>query len=358
MKKTIVLLSAVAFLIGACKSSELVQAELNINYPAAFVVNGESSSISVIDLNTNEVAETILLAKENSGGHGGHSNNSTSMVMWPHHIYVSPDKSSLAVGVPGVDLSGGHVAAEHAGMTGKVVVLDALKGQNRAVVETPLMNHNAVFSADGREIWTTQMAKNGTVLVYNATTYALKNTINVGKEPAEVTFSADASTVFVANGNDNSVTAIDPNSKSVMATIAVGKNPVGAWVGADNRMYVDNEDGQTVSIIDVKTRQVVETIALGFVPGYVAYQADVKEMWVTHPTNGQVHFWTKGANGKFTKTGSFATAAGAHAIAFNGTTAYITNQEAASVSVVDVVKHQKIKDLTVGKKPNGIVIKM
>ena len=357
MKKNL-FFAAVAFLIGACKSSELVQPELNINYPAAYVVNGESSSISVINLNTNEVAETIPLAKESSGGHGGHSSSSTSVVTWPHHIYVSPDKSSLAVGVPGVDLSGGHVAAEHAGATGKVVVLDALKGQNRTVFETPFMNHNAVFSADSKEIWTTQMAENGTVLVYDATTYALKNTIKVGKEPAEVTFSADGSTVFVANGADGSVTAINPNSKLVLATIAVGKNPVGAWVGADNRMYVDNEDGQTVSIIDVKTRQVVETVALGFMPGYVAYQADAKEMWVTDPTSGKVHYWTKGANGKFTKTGSFATAAGAHAIAFNGTTAYVTNQEAASVSVIDVLKHQKIKDLTVGKKPNGLVIKM
>ena len=81
----------------------------------------------------------------------------------------------------------------------------------------------------------------------------MKNTIVVGKEPAEVTFSTDGTVAFVANGMSNSVTAINPTSKAILATIPVGKNPVGAWTGADDRMYVDNEDGQTVSIVDVKT---------------------------------------------------------------------------------------------------------
>lgn len=38
-------------------------------------------------------------------------------------------------------------------------------------------------------------------------------------------------------------------------------------------------------------------------------------------------------------------------------TAYVTNQEAASVSVVDVMQHKVTKTIAVGKKPNGIVIK-
>jgi YVTN family beta-propeller protein len=38
-------------------------------------------------------------------------------------------------------------------------------------------------------------------------------------------------------------------------------------------------------------------------------------------------------------------------------TAYITNQEAASVSVIDVMQHKVTKTISVGKKPNGIVIR-
>jgi len=71
-----------------------------------------------------------------------------------------------------------------------------------------------------------------------------------------------------------------------------------------------------------------------------------------------VHWWTKDASGKMIHSGAFATAAGTHAVAFKDmTTAYVTNQEAASVSVVDVMTHKVTKTISVGKKPNGIVIK-
>lgn len=320
--------------------------EKNINYPALYVVNGESSSISIINSATNVVTETIELM-----GSGA------NMFMFPHHIYLSPDKKSVALGVPGMDLSAGH-SVNSAGMKGKMVVLDATKGMILKSVETPLMNHNAVFSPDGKEIWTSQMSETGKVLVYDATTYALKNTVNVGKMPAEVTFSADGSVAFVANGMDNTVSAINPTTKAITSTIVVGENPVGAWTGSDNKMYVDNEDGQTISIVDVKTLKVIETVKLGFMPGYAAYNSEMKELWVTDPTAGKVHWWTYDSAMKmYMHGGAFSTAAGAHAIAFNGMTAYVTNQTAGTVSVVDVMTHATTKSIPVGKKPNGIVLK-
>lgn len=331
------------------------QPELNINYPAAYVVNGTSSTLSVINLNTNEATDLIQLTDDMSGMvHNGGG----KFLQYPHHIYLNPAKNQIAIAAPGMDLSEGHgTTVTHTGGA-KVALLDAVKGVNTKLITVPKSNHNAIFSPDGKEVWTSQMDEKGTVLVYDANTYALKNTITVGREPAEVTFSSDGTTAFVANGVDNTVSVINPNTKTIISTIPVGKNPVGAWTGADNRMYVDNEDGQTVSIIDVKTLKVVETVTLGFMPGFAAYHAEMKELWVTDPMNGKVHWWKQDTAGKFVKTGSFATANGAHAIAFKGMTAYVTNQEAASVSVVDVMKHEKIKDIKVGEKPNGIVIKL
>ena len=62
--------------------------EKNINYPAAYVVNGESSSLSVIRLSDNTLSDSIMLM-----GTG------TNMIMWPHHI--SSYSNYLAIGVPG-----------------------------------------------------------------------------------------------------------------------------------------------------------------------------------------------------------------------------------------------------------------
>ncbi len=342
--------------LAACSSADhanMTQAELNITYPAVYVINGENSSISVINLATNNVTETIKL------GEGGAAHSNKDMIMFPHHITLSADAMNLAIGVPGVDLSAGHTSgAAHTGMQGKIVVVDATKGTIKHNVTTPLMNHNAIYSPDGKEIWTTQIDNSGKCLVYDATTLTLKNTIIVGIQPAEITISQDKQYAFVANGGSNSVTVIKIADKTVVKTIVVGEDPVGAWTGSDNKMYVDNEKGKTISIIDVATLAVVETINLGFTPGYATYNAVLNELWVSNAGSNKVIYFQR-MNNAWMKMGEILTGADAHAITFtkDGQTAYITNQGAASVSVINAATKTKIKDIAVGTKPNGIVIK-
>lgn len=352
----ITLSAFVLLLFGSCRKHKMpvmdTMADKNISYPAAYVVNGESNNISVIKLSDNTVAEIIEL---------GDKGNSMGMMMWPHHIYHYANSSThqLSIAMPGMDLSAGH-SGSMAGMKGRIMIIDAVKGTMIKDLEVPAMNHNAVYSPDGKEIWTSQMGMNGKVLVLDATTLSIKNTIAVGKEPAEITFSADGSKAYVANGGDDNVMVINPATKSVIATIPVGDNPVAAWIGYDGKMYVDNEDGQSVSIIDVASNAVAETINLGFMPGSVAHNAIRKELWVTDPDNGKVHYWNwDAAMNKWLHGGLFNTGLGAHAIAFtnDGNTAYVTNQLAQNVSVITVAGHSKLKDITVGKKPNGILIK-
>jgi YVTN family beta-propeller protein len=179
--------------------------------------------------------------------------------------------------------------------------------------------------------------------------------------PAELTFSSDGTKAYVANGDDDSISVINVSSKTVVATITVGDNPVGAWTGSNGKMYVDNEDGQTISVIDVATDTVEETIALGFMPGIASYNGIKNELWVSDPMNGKVHYYTWDAGmGMWMHGSSFNTGAGAHAIAFttDGNTAYVTNQAANTVSVVNTTSHTVTKTINVGVKPNGIVIKM
>ncbi|MBC7512016.1 MAG: YncE family protein [Ferruginibacter sp.] len=339
---------AVILLMPSCKKSEsMSMTEKNIDYPAAYVVNGESSTISVIKLSTNTVTDSIDLM--NSGG---------SMIMWPHHIYhrQSGGNHHLAIGVPGMDLSAGHTGGM-SGMKGMVIVMNAITGKIIKNLEVPVMNHNAVFSPDGNEIWTSQMDMSGKVLVYDAETYALKNTITVGDEPAEVTFSADGTKAYVCNGMSNTVSVINPSSKAVLTTINVGMNPVGAWPSAIGKMFVDNEDGQTVSVIDVASNTNLATIMLGFKPGYASLNATNNELWVSDATNGKVVYYKDMGANTWMKHGEFATGADAHAIVFNGNFGYVTNQGANTVSVINITTHLKIKDIPVGKKPNGIVLK-
>jgi len=320
---------------------------------ALYVVNGEDSSISVIDPSTSKIVGTIKL--EN--------------VTYPHHVYLSPDRSKLAVAVPGHDLSGGHsqspaqTGAEHGGghagasapAGGAVLVLDASTGAMLKARRLERSNHNAVFSPDGSEIWTTQLVDDGTVLVLDAATLETKTTVKVGRVPAEVTFTGDGKYAFVANGTSNDVTVIDAGTKAVAKTIAVDREPVGAWPGADGLMYVDCEAAKTIKAVDPKTLDIVRTYSLDFTPGIAAVPPSrTDELWVTNTDAGKIVFNKTTAD---SKVGELDTAPGAHALAFtpDGKTAFVTNQLGGSVSVVDTSTRAVKVTIPVGRKPNGIV---
>jgi YVTN family beta-propeller protein len=334
------LLVALTIVVSCHKGHDMKA--LDITHPAAFVVNGADNNISVIDLTDDRKVHDIEL------------NGAT----FPHHIYLSPDKSKLAVAITGTDLSGGH--GGHGGGTGgfKVQIINSVTGLIEKEINTSKLAHNAVFNPSGTELWIPQSDAPSKVLVYRTSDWTQTHEILVGQSTSEVTFSADGSKVYAANTDEATVSVIDPNSKTVLTTIAVGTAPVGAWAAANGKMYADNETSKTVSEIDVAANAVTATIDLGFKPGYVAYSNHHAELWVSDADNGNIHFY-KWVNDMWTKQGVFATGADAHAIAFNadGTKAYVTNQGAATVSVIQLSDHTKIKDIAVGSKPNGIALK-
>lgn len=312
-----------------------------INFNALFVVNGETGSLSVINAEANELAGTI----------------SFKNASFPHHIALNGDRSDLSLAIPGMDLSAGHESSgSHGMMMGSVLVLDAATGKTIVSRMLDGPNHNAAFSPDGKEIWTSQMTMPGKILVLDATTLKTKQSIDAGDMPAEVTFSKDGKYAFAANGMTNNVTVMDVASKAVVKTIPVGSNPVGAWQGNDGIMYVDNETGKSITAIDASSLEIVRTYNLGFMPGMAA-TAPSGELWVTDSENGKVAFYAAGAN---TKTGELPTGTGAHGIAFSsdGKTAYISNQAAGTLSIIDISSKTVAKTLTVGAKPNGMVFRM
>ncbi|MBS2009900.1 MAG: hypothetical protein JST01_22815 [Cyanobacteria bacterium SZAS TMP-1] len=321
-----------------------------------FVVNGQDNTLTVIDPIKNTVSATIALPK----------------VRFPHHISLSPDGSRLAIAAPGADLSLGHDVDSigHGEMSmgegqgakmsvdkeiakSLVLVLDSRSGKKLLERRFSKMNYNAIFSPDSKEIWTGQMGSPGTVLVLDAKTLKQLKAITVGNKPAEVTFSIDGKNAFVANGESNSVSVIDTRTKRLIKTIPVGKEPVGAWQGKEGLMYVDNETSKSLTAIDAKTLLVKRTYSLGFTPGMAA-SAPNSELWVSDSENGKVAFYKSDRSDKL---GELATGAGAHAIVFSkdGKTGYVSNQNANSVSVIDIKSHTVKANIAVGKKPNGMV---
>ena len=348
----------VTFLLGiaACSGEADNEMKLPSSRPVTpvagatvLVVNGGDASVSIIDVATRTVAATVALTNAS----------------FPHHLALRGDRAELALAIPGMDLSAGHggmVMGGHAGMdmssdmedmAGAVAVLDARTGETRRAMRLSASNHNAIFSPNGQEIWTSQMMASGVVLVLNASTLEEEKRISVGPEPAEITFDRLGRYAFVANGGSDTVSVIDVESKSVVRTINVGDNPVGAWQGANGIAYVDNETAMTLTAIDTSTLEVIRTFNLGFMPGMAALGPDGR-VWVTDADGGRiVRFDPTTA----AQVDAASTGAGAHGIAFDGggTNVYISNQGAGTVSVLEVASLATRATIPVGVKPNGLV---
>lgn len=331
--------SILTFLTGnSC--SKIEKTNEDIDYPAAYVINGESNSISIVNLETNELVESCKFKKGS----------------WPHHIYANTDKDELIVSLTGADLSGGH-AGHGSADASYMMVLRANDLKMLSYLKTDHTAHNGIFMKNGTEIWLPQMTEDGYILRLNSKNLKEIGTISVGAGPLEITTDINSTYAFVANGDGNSITVIDAETAEVVKTISVGDEPVGAWPALNNKMYVDCEVSKEVYEIDVSTLEVTDTIALGFTPAYVAYNNLTSELWVSDAEFGGIHTYEL-INGNWTELAFLGTGANAHAIGFNAafTRAYVTNQFANSVSVIDTETLTKVIDIPVGYKPNGILI--
>lgn len=94
------------------------------------------------------------------------------------------------------------------------------------------------------------------------------SSVRVGSGPRSVAVSPTA--VWVSNALDGTVSRIDPATRKVVATIAVGQNPGNAAVAADGTVFVPNALDGTVSRIDPATNRVIDTIAVGARPFPIA----------------------------------------------------------------------------------------
>jgi len=362
-----------------------------VNYDALYVVNRADNSLSVINLSTDKVLKTINLGSSGTMMGGGMMNgNSTFNNMYPYHISLSPDKSKLAITEPGMDFGGGYemmqAATSSGGMSGmggmgsnnyhhhngnattditdimqmqgNILILDAISGDLIKDITLEGMPYDAVFSPDGKELWTALMMPLGKVKVFNTDSYTLMSTIAVGNMPAGVAFSDDGKKVFIANGISGSVTVIDAVTKLVIDTIVSHPGTVGAFPGMNGMMYTDNEKTHTLDIINTMSNMMSDSIHLGFFPGTVSIDSIKNQIWVSDPDGAKIHFWTQSGS-NYVYGGAVLVGNGASAMFFskNSETCYITNQKDNSVSIVDVGGLKEIMKIPVGKNPNGLIIR-
>ncbi len=120
-----------------------------------------------------------------------------------------------------------------------------------------------------------------------------------------------------------------------------------------DRLFVSMPSINRVAVIDTLTFRVQSTLDAGTAPHRIVLQPDGKYLWVANDSPDTL---TSGVTvvdaGTLKVVAHIATGSGHHEIAFDEARhVYVSNQDAASVSVISTEKLTKLKDLSVGKGP-------
>jgi DNA-binding beta-propeller fold protein YncE len=126
----------------------------------AYIVNGGDNSLTIVDLNNFEKKQTLFLKN--------------SPALFPHHIYISPLSNTLSIATSDYDFSLGHAGIHNYAGKGYVLLLNSETGELKRNIELPAPGHNAVPSADGKEVWVALSMHAGKVMIFDTETGELK----------------------------------------------------------------------------------------------------------------------------------------------------------------------------------------
>ena len=157
---------------------------------------------------------------------------------------------------------------------------------------------------------------------------------------------------YVGNFADNTVSAVDTETRKVVATIPVANGPHGMAITADGRtVYVSGDGSSSVSVIDTASDTVAKTIEVGKAPNGVTLTPDGKQLLVTIYGDNKIVFVDTAT---LTITGEAAVAK-PHTVSLapGGKLAYITSQEPGKfgLAVLDLATKSVTRTIPLEKTP-------
>jgi len=132
-----------------------------------------------------------------------------------------------------------------------------------------------------------------TVSVLDLVSLRPDRTLQVGAGPTGLAANPMRNEVYVVNtgtpNGNGSVSVIDTNTNTVVATIPVHKLPYSIDVDqAGHRAYVANSGSNTVSVLDLDRRREVAVAGTGEHPGLARISPDMRSLVVTNRGSGSV----------------------------------------------------------------------
>ena len=167
---------------------------------------------------------------------------------------------------------------------------------------------------------------------------------------------------ILALNHEPNISVIDPFSGfggSKLYTLVALPSPGEDWVLSRDkkRLYVSMPLVNQVAVVDTVSWKVLTNVAAGAKPARLALQHDEKYLWVGNDSTEEVDGGVTAIDTATLKVAAqLKTGAGHHEIALTDDDRYgfITNKQTGTLSVIDVRKLVRVKDLKVGSLPTAV----
>lgn len=290
--------------------------------PFAYITNGGSNNVSVIDTENNIVIATVDVGND------------------PFGVAVTPDEKKVYVANMG---------------SNNVSIIDTATNSVEGTIDVGINPRGIAVSQDGTRIYVVNSANNN-VSVIDTSTNNVTATVDVEWTPYGVTVTPDGKKVYVTNGDieneNNNLSVIDTVSNSVIATVTVGGTPYGVVVTPDGtKVYVGNLLSNNVSVINTATNTVIATVPVGDSPSGIAITPDGSKVYVTTGSSNLSVIDT--TNNTVTATVNVGNNPFGVAVTPDGKKVYVTNSDSNNVSVIDAETNNVTATVPVGYNPRA-----
>lgn len=179
-------------------------------------------------------------------------------------------------------------------------------------------------------------------------------TIAVGANPIGLSLNPVTNRIYAANFSSNTVSVIDGATNSVIATVPVGVNPHGAGINSvTNRIYVPNYGSSTVSVIDGAMNTVIATVGADVSPRGVDVNEITNRIYVANKDSNDLTVINGLTNSVITSIPVGSSPLGVGVVAASNRI-YVANLGSSFVSIIDGATNTNIGSVFIGSSPLGI----
>ena len=249
---------ASAKLVNTIKVGEEASHGIEINPDGRYLYTGDFQNglVKIYDLTSNELVKTL---KVNSTAHG---------------IDMSPDGKYILIA---------------SGSESEVAVIDTEKQEIIKVIEEGIGESPSHIDFDpvGKFAMITNLESDD-VSVISIPDFEVTVRIPVGDGPNEGRIAPDGRYCYTANWESNSISVIDLRKFEVVDEINVGEGTHGVIVSPDSKkIWTANRKTNNVAVIDAETRQIERYIAAGEYTNHLKFTPDGEKVVVTNARDNE-----------------------------------------------------------------------